>query len=159
MFDTIARSALQLCGGTFSSVLRFDGHLIHFVAAHGMTPEGFEALRSTYPLPPGRAGATTRAIETGTVTEIPDVNADPDFEHHQVAASQNFKSLASVPMLKDGRPIGTITVGQAKTGRFPDRQIALLRTFADQAVIAIENTRLFEEVQQKNRALTDPTRS
>src|SRR5262249_16170711 len=79
VFDTIARRALHLCAGTFSSVLRFDGRLIHFVAAHGMTPEGFEALRSTYPLPPGRAGATTRAIETGALAEIPDVDADPDF--------------------------------------------------------------------------------
>src|SRR5262245_19835344 len=109
VFDTIARSALNLCAGTFSSVLRFDGRLIHFVAAHGMTSAGFEALRSTYPLPPGRAGATTRAIETGALVEIPDIHADPDFEHGHVAAAQNFRSLASVLMLKDGQPIGTIT--------------------------------------------------
>jgi signal transduction histidine kinase len=153
VFDTIARSALHLCGGTFSSVLTFDGRLIHFAAAHGMTPEGFEALRNTYPLPPGRAGASTRAIETGALAEIPDVDADPEFEHRHIAGAQNFKSLASVPMLKDGQPIGTITVGQARTGRFPKRQIALLRTFADQAVIAIENTRLFEEVQARNNEL------
>jgi signal transduction histidine kinase/putative methionine-R-sulfoxide reductase with GAF domain len=157
VFDTIAKSALHLCAGTFSSVLRFDGRLIHFVAAHGMTPEGFEALRSTYPLPPGRAGATTRAIETGALAEIPDVDADLDFQHRHVAGAQNFKSLASVPMLKDGRPIGTITVGQAKTGRFPPRQIALLRTFADQAVIAIENARLFEAEQTRTRELTQRT--
>ena len=155
VFDAIARSALELCGATFSSVLRFDGRLIHFVAAHGMTPEGFEALRRTYPLPPGRAGATTRAIATAALVEIPDVDADPDFEHHHVAAPQDFKSLASVPMLKDGRPIGTITVGQAKTGRFPETQIALLRTFADQAVIAIENARLFEAEQASKRALQE----
>ena len=153
VFDTIAKSALHLCGGAFSSVLRFDGRLIHFAAAHGMTPEGFEALRNTYPLPPGRAGATTRAIETRALAEIPDVDADPNFEHHHIAGPQNFKSLASVPMLKDGRPIGTITVGQAKTGRFPEPQIALLRTFADQAVIAIENARLFEEVQARTTEL------
>src|SRR5262249_48995491 len=155
VFDTIASSALHLCAGTFSSVFRFDGRLIHFAAAHGMAPEGFEALRSTYPLPPGRAGATTRAIETGAVAEIPDIDADPDFEHRHVSLEQNSKSLVSVPMLKDGRPIGTITVGQAKTGRFPKRQIALLRTFADQAIIAIENTRLFEDVQSRTRELTE----
>src|SRR5262245_3995948 len=155
VFDTIASSALHLCAGTFSSVFRFDGRLIHFAAAHGMTPEGFEALRCTYPLPPGRAGATTRAIETGAIAEIPDINADLDFEHHHVSLEQNSKSLVSVLMLKDGRPIGTITVGQAKTGRFPKRQIALLRTFADQAVIAIENTRLFEAEQASKRELTE----
>src|SRR5262245_4846419 len=157
VFDTIASSALHLCAGTFSSVFRFDGRLIHFVAAHGMTPEGFAALRSTYPLPPGRAGATTRAIETGALAEIPDVDADPDFEHRHVAGAQHFKSLASVPMLKDGRPIGTITVGQAKTGCFPPRHIALLRTFADQAVIAIENARLFEAEQERTREVTKRT--
>src|SRR5262245_14299973 len=155
VFDAIARSALHLCGGTFSSVLRFDGRLIHFVAAHGITPECFEALRRTYPLPPVRAGATTRAIETGAVAEIPDVDADPDFEHRHVSLAQNYKSLVSVPMLKDGRPIGTITVGQSKTGQFPKRQIKLLQTFADQAVIAIENTRLFEEVQSRTRELQE----
>src|SRR5215467_2168384 len=155
VFDAIARSALHLCGGTFSSVLRFDGRLIHFVAAHGMTPEGFEALRNTYPLPPGRAGAATRAIESGALAEIPDVDADSNFAHRHIAGAQNFKSVASVPMLKDGRPIGTITVGQAKTGRLPPRQIALLRTFADQAVIAIENTRLFEAEQASKRELTE----
>jgi len=155
VFDTIARSSLHLCAGTFSTVFRFDGHLIHFAAAHGMTPEAVEAMHRTYPLPPGLAGATTRAIETGALVEIPDVYADPDFEHRHVSGLQNSKSLASVPMLKDGRPIGAITVGQAKTGRFPPRQIALLRTFADQAVIAIENTRLFEEVQARTRDLTE----
>jgi signal transduction histidine kinase/putative methionine-R-sulfoxide reductase with GAF domain len=155
VFDTIARSALHLCAGTFSCVFRFDGRLIHFAAAHGTTPEGFEALRNTYPLPPGRASATTRAIETGAVAEIPDVDADPGYEHRHIAGVQNYKSLASVPMLKDGRPIGTVTVGQAKTGRFPPRQIALLRTFADQAVIAIENTRLFEAEQASKRELRE----
>jgi signal transduction histidine kinase len=153
VFDTIARSALHLCAGTFSCVFRFDGRLIHFVAAHGMTPEGFEALRNSYPLPPGPASATTRALETGAVAEIPDVDADPDYEHRHTAGVQNYKSLASVPMLSDGRPIGTVTVGQAKTGRLPPRQIALLRTFADQAVIAIENTRLFEAEQATKREL------
>jgi GAF domain-containing protein len=130
VFDTIARSALHLCAGAFSSVLRFDGSLIHFVAAHGMTPEGFEALRSTYPILPARAGATTRAIETGALAEIPDVDADPDFEHRHVAGAQNFKSLASVPMPKDGRPIGTITVGPGQDGALPqasDRAAAYLR--------------------------------
>jgi GAF domain-containing protein len=154
VFNTIARSALQLCAGTYSSVFRFDGRLIHFVAAHGLTPDGFETLRTTYPLPPGRSGVTTRAIEIGALVEIPDVDTDPDYEHRHVALAQNSKSLVSVPMLKDLRPIGTITVGQAKTGRFPERQIALLRTFADQAVIAIENTRLFEEVQARTKELT-----
>src|SRR5262249_31575738 len=77
------------------------------------------------------------------------------FEHHHIAGPQNFKSLASVPMLKDGRPIGAITVGQSKTGHFPKRQIQLLRTFADQAVIAIENTRLFEQVQARTKELTE----
>src|SRR5262249_25857219 len=155
VFDTIARSSLHLCAGTFSTVFRFDGHLIHFAAAHGMTPEAVEAMHRTYPLPPGLAGATTRAIETGALVEIPDVYADPDFEHRHVSGLQNSKSLASVPMLKDGRPIGAITVGQAKTGRFPPRQIELLKTFADQAVMPIQNTRLFEAEQASKRELQE----
>src|SRR5215469_16187471 len=123
---------------------RFDGKLIHFAAEHGLSPEYIEAISKTYPLPPGRASAAARAVLTGAIAEIPDVQADPDYEHRDGAETMDFRSLLAVPMLKDGYAVGTIVIARNQTGQFPEQQIELLRTFADQAVIAIENVRLFE---------------
>jgi signal transduction histidine kinase len=154
VFDTIAQAAAQLCKAQFCHVFRFDGQLIHFAASRGQPQTSIEHMRRTYPIPPGRVSAAARAILTGTVEPIPDIRADPEYGHGDTA---NYRSIVAVPMLKDGRPIGAIAVARPETGRFPERQIELLRTFADQAVIAIENTRLFEEVQARTRELTERT--
>ncbi|HKD38659.1 MAG TPA: GAF domain-containing protein, partial [Myxococcaceae bacterium] len=154
VFDTIARSAARLCSALNCFVYRFDGKLIHFAASDGLEPEGEKSARSLYPLPPGRASAATRAILNGAVEEIPDVEADPDYEHKAGAMLQKYRSIVALPMLKEGCPIGAIAVTRSPVGRFPPRQIELLQTFADQAVIAIENTRLFEAEQARTRELT-----
>src|SRR5262249_19474768 len=149
VFDTIARSAARLCKAQFCYVFRFDGKLIHFAAQHGLAPKGVEALRRVYPIVPGRVSAAARSILSGTVEEIPDIHADHDYEHGHTAKIMAYRSIVAVPMLKDGRPIGAIAMARSQTGRFPDRQVELLKIFADQAVIAIENTRLFDEVQAR----------
>jgi signal transduction histidine kinase len=104
-------------------------------------------------MPPGRATAAARAILSGAVEEIEDVTADPDYKHADIAKIITFRGIVAVPMIKDDRPIGAIAMARSQTGKFPEQQIELLRTFADQAVIAIENTRLFEEVQRRTREL------
>src|SRR5262249_13749855 len=88
-----------------------------------------------------------------TVVQIPDVNADPDYSLGTMATVGGFRSGVGVPILRDGRPIGSIALTRAQAGLLPDRQIELLKTFADQAVIAIENVRLFDEVQARTREL------
>jgi signal transduction histidine kinase/dihydroneopterin aldolase len=153
VFQTIAQSAARLCNAQFCHVFRFDGELIHFAAVHGLSREGSEALRSIFPMPPGRATAAARAILSGAVEEIEDVTADPDYKHADIAKIITFRSIVAVPMIKDDRPIGAIAMARSHTGKFPEQQIELLRTFADQAVIAIENIRLFEEVQARTREL------
>jgi GAF domain-containing protein len=155
VFDTIARSAARLCKAQFCYVFRFDGKLIHFAAQHGLAPKGVEAIRRVYPIVPGRVSAAARSILSGTVEEIPDIHEDHDYEHGHTAKIMAYRSIVAVPMLKEGRPIGAIAMARSQTGRFPERQVELLKTFADQAVIAIENTRLFDEVQARSRELSE----
>ena len=143
VFDMIAERSARLCDARFSNVYRFDGELIHFVAHHGISDAGYHALDSIYPMPPGRAGATSRAIMNCKVEQIADVLEDPDYGLTGLANTIDFRAVTAVPMLKNNRAIGAIAVAASEPGLFPARQIALLQTFADQAVIAIENVRLF----------------
>src|SRR5258705_113190 len=154
VFGSIAASAHRLCGAKLTTVFRFDGRLIHIAALHDVSTQGAAAYRDAYPAPPGRGGATHRAILTRSIVHIPDIREDPEYELQGLARAADYGSALSVPMLRQGHPIGAITVGREAATPFPDEQIELLRTFADQAVIAIENVRLFTELQEKNADLT-----
>jgi PAS domain S-box-containing protein len=154
VFATIAQNARRLCAADFSGVFRFDGRLLHFVTQDGVAAEAAEVWRRAFPMTPDRRSAAGRSILTGTVQQIADVLADPEYAHGAVAEAVTFRNILAVPMLRDGVPIGAITVNRSRTGLFPGRQIALLQTFADQAVIAIENVRLFQELEARNRDLT-----
>ena len=155
VFDSIALSAARLCAAEFAWVFRFDGQLVHFAAHHGLSAAGADAVRSVYPVAPGQGSAAARSILSRSVTHIPDVHADPNYAHGTTATVMAYRSIVAVPMLRDGLPVGSIAVARANTGLFPDRQIEVLKTFADQAVIAIENVRLFTELEARNRDLTE----
>ena len=155
VFEAIAANAQKLCEGSFSGVWTYDGELIHLQSVVGFTSNGAEAMRQTFPRRPGYGGTNDRAILTGAVVYLPDVLEDKVYELQRLAREVGFRSMLSVPMLKDGRPIGTIGVSGAEPEMFSRRQIAMLETFADQAVIAIENTRLFKELEERNKALTE----
>src|SRR6266851_3061666 len=155
VFDTIVRSTVKLCDGLFSALYRFDGELIHHVAQHNYTPEAIEAVHRVFPARPTRALGTGRAILERAVVHIPDVEGDPEYLNQALTRAIGFRSGLFVPMRREGAPIGVIVVARADPGPFSDSEIALLQTFADQAVIAIENVRLFTELQEKNRDLTE----
>jgi len=153
VFDAIVASALNLCNANSAVVFTFDGSLIHVAAIATSDPRGADAVRTNYPRAPGRDSGGTRAVLTRRVVVIPDVLKDADYQAAGLAIAGGFRSVLAVPLLRAGRPIGAITVGRPKPGPFPERQIALLQTFADQAVIAIENVRLFTELEKRNRDL------
>ncbi len=155
VFDTIAAAALKLCRASSGAVMTFDGELIHLAAVANLNPEGADAIRKVFPRPPGRDMAATRAVLTCGVVAISDVLEDHEFGPRSVAVATGFRSVLAVPLVRDGNPIGAIAVGRPQPGPFPAKQIALLQTFADQAVIAIENVRLFTELEARNRDLTE----
>ena len=154
VFEAIVRSAVRLCDGLHGVVDRFDGELIHFAAQYNYTPDALQMTQRMYPRRPDRTQAAGRAILTGDVVNIADVQADPEYAT-ELAVAGGWRSILNVPMLLRGKPIGTIGVIRGQAGQFPDAQVELLRTFAEQAVIAIENVRLFDELGARNARLAE----
>jgi GAF domain-containing protein len=154
VFDAIARSATGLCEASNTGVFRFDGDLIHLAAHHNWAPEALDAVRRVFPRAPGRASAVPRAILTRAVIHITDIAEDAEYTATPVL-QVGFRSVLAVPMLREDQPIGAISVARMERRPFTDTQVALLKTFADQAVIAIENVRLFTELEARNREVTE----
>ncbi|MGH8723712.1 MAG: GAF domain-containing protein [Burkholderiales bacterium] len=148
VFDVIAERAATLCGAKIGVVTRFDGELLHLVGFHGATPDLVEPIRAVYPLKPGADTTTARAVRDRAPAQIPDLLADPDYVPKQASLQAGYRSNVAVPMLRDGRVVGALSVARAETGHFSAKLIDLLKTFADQAVIAIENVRLFNETKE-----------
>jgi len=153
VFETIVRNAVALCGSLFANVFRFDGELLHFVASHNVGPDYVELLRAKYPMRPDSSQVSGRAVLTRSVVRLEDALADPDYDH-RFPAALGWRRMLGVPMLRQGEPLGAIVVGWVEAGPVPKAQEELLKQFADQAVIAIENVRLFDEVQARTRELT-----
>ena len=153
VFDAIAERAMTLCDARIGGVTRFDGGLVHLVAYHGVSKDASDAMQASFPMKPGQDAITARAIAAGAPVQIADVMADPDYGQKDAAQRAGFRSNLAVPMLRDGQVVGSIVVCRAEVGEFPERQVRLLQTFADQAVIAIENVRLFDEIRDKSHQL------
>jgi len=149
--DVIAARATALSGAAIGVVYRFDGSLIHLATLAGLTAVEIDALRSVFPLPPSRATATARAILTRETVHVPDPAADPEYP---LGRFGQFGTVLSVPMLRGSTPLGAVTVSRRHIEPFSEAQIDLVGTFADQAVIAIENARLLGELRERTDELT-----
>jgi len=157
VFDSIAESAVRLCGGQFSFVVRFDGKVMNYASCFGLSAEGLSVFRGIFPLTAGDDTVSGRAILHRAIVEVPDVEVDAAYgvQAQRLARTVAYRSIVAVPLLHEGDPIGAIAVARANAGSFPERQITLLQAFADQAVIAIRNVRLFDEVQARTEELSE----
>src|SRR5204863_1090927 len=126
----------------------------HYVASHNFTRTVLDRVLTSYPKRPDRSLAAGRAILDGTTAHVPDMLADPSYAR-DLALAGNWRASVAVPIFRHGKPIGAISVAKAEAEPFSERQMQLLTTFADQAVIAIGNVGLFDEIQNKSRQLAE----
>ena len=154
VFETVAESSVRLCGADRAFIFRFDGELLRMVAAYNAPPE-FKEWVKQHPIRPGRHSGSARAALERRTIHIPDVRADPEYTYGAKDA-EAIRTVLGVPILKDDDLLGVMMIYHLEGVRpFTDQQIALVETFADQAVIAIENVRLFDEVQARTRDLSE----
>src|SRR5439155_5346330 len=155
VFDTIVQSAARLCNAANAAVFRVEGGMLYHPANYGGSPEALAAARARYPRPVGTDTGPGLAILARSPIQFPDVE-DPSLPAPVREAGHvlGFRSCVAVPMLSAGDAIGAIVVTRLTPGLFSDAEVELLKTFSDQAVIAMENARLFTELEGKNRALT-----
>ncbi len=155
VLNTLIENATRLCGAQHGAIYRFDGEIFHRAADYGTFSPEYREYRQRNVLRPGRGSGVGRAALEHRTVHIPDVLADPEFELVEAQKLAGYRTVLCVPMLRQGVLLGVIAMGRTEVQPFTDRQIELVTTFADQAVIAIENVRLFQELQARNRELTE----
>ena len=153
VFETIAHNSVHLCGATYGVVFRFDGEMISVGAHHNLEQAGLDALHQMFPISPNTSALVGRAILERKVLHIADVAAEPDDTYAATHQALGLRTFLAVPMLRDRNPIGAIALFRREVGLFSDRQIELVKAFADQAVIAIENARLLRDLNKLNQQL------
>jgi signal transduction histidine kinase len=154
VLETLLENAVRLSGAKHGMIFRYDGECCR-AAANYNNPPGLLELWQRTPIRAGRQTTTGRALLERRPVQITDAQADPEYEFPEALRLQSFRTVLAVPLLREGVPLGIITMWKTEIAPFTDRQIELVTTFADQAVIAIENVRLFDEIQDKSRQLAE----
>src|SRR5689334_19039901 len=154
VLDTLVRSAARLCAAECAFIFRLDHGAYHLAASHGFSDE-YRAFIKRNPIAPGRTTLVGRTALTRQTIHLPDCLADPEYAWLQSQKIGGFRTMLGMPLLREGTPIGVLALTRSQVQPFSDSEIALVRTFADQALIAIENVRLFDEVHARTRALSE----
>jgi len=152
VLDALVHSAARLCEADNSYLFRRESGKYIWSASYGYSDEYVEYVKNL-PLTPERGTATGRAALEGQIVHIPDVLEDSEYTRWELQKVGNFRAILAVPLMRERLPIGVLGLTRTKPRQFTDKQIELVTTFADQAVIAIENVRLFDEIQDKSRQL------
>jgi len=154
VLDTLTQSAAGLCDAETAQIYRRRGNEYALSACYGLSPE-FKTYMMSRLVGPGTDTALSRAALKGRTVHIPDVLADPQYRAPQSRRLSGARAVVAVPLLREGITIGILVLTRAEARPFTEKQIELLTTFSDQAVIAIENVRLFGEIEGKNRELAE----
>src|SRR5262249_53571605 len=154
VLNTLVESAARLCEADMASIARQKGANYHLVATHGF-PASFKEYMETLPMEPGRGSGTGRALLERKPVHIIDALADQEYTIAEAQKKGGWRTMLAVPLLREGTPIGVLHLLRTVVRPFTDKQIELIETFADQAVIAIENVRLFDEVQARTQELSE----
>jgi signal transduction histidine kinase len=155
VFSAILANALRLCGADQGGVFTFDGHAFRLAAISGkVTPEFREALASE-PIPPGCETPLRRVALERRLMQVADIQNDPGYSPPTIYRAEGMRTSMAVPLLKDGELIGALAFHRREVRPFTEQQMSMVETFADQAVIAIENVRLFTELEARNRDLSE----
>jgi two-component system NtrC family sensor kinase len=159
VFEAIAERSNRLVDGLATAVLRLTDDVLHLMAYTKVSPAADAALEAFYPQPLSAFG-WGEPIGRGEIVLVPDTEDTTAIPPHakELARLRGWRSLLLVPLLRDQKPIGMISVTRVQPGPFPDHHVQLMKTFADQAVIAIENVRLFNELQARTRDLSESLR-
>ncbi len=157
VLDTLLRSAARLCEADQGTITQRAGDRFYRSVAFGY-PQAFMDYVKDIPVELNRDTGTGRALLDSKVTHIPDVAADPEYKWTDAQKLGGYRAMLGVPMLREGEPIGVLTLTRKEPRAFTDKQIELVTTFADQAAIAIENVRLFDEIQEKSRQLEEASK-
>jgi signal transduction histidine kinase len=154
VLTTLTESAQALCGASLGIICLRDGEVMRLQAESGCTQAFIEFMQAN-PIRPGRDTITGRVFMDGKPVHVPDVQLDPEYDFGRAPMIGDYRAVLAVPLMRDGAVEGVLLLGRPEPGPFSQRQIDLVQTFADQAVIAIENARLFYEVQAKTSELTE----
>ena len=154
VLTTLTESAKALCGASLGIICLRDGDVMRLQAEFGCTPAFIDFMNAN-PIRPGRDTITGRVLLDGKPVHVSDVRLDPEYNFGYAPAIGDYKAVLAVPLMRDDAVEGVLLLGRPAPGPFSERQIELVQTFADEAVIAIENVRLFEQVQAKTRDLQE----
>jgi signal transduction histidine kinase len=158
VLDTLVESAARLCEAEMASINRQEGEKYRQVASYGYSHQ-FNEFMAQNPIPASGGSIAGRTAAQGKAVQVLDVLADAEYQFKEGARVGGTRTMLGVPLLREGKPVGVIVLSRTSVRPFTDKQIELVQTFADQAVIAIENVRLFDEIQDKNRQLAEASQN